>query len=79
MSDSVDTKRLLTIVERTERLMEEQQGLATDIKDIMAEAKSAGLDPKYIKRAIRERAEDGEKRRLGEAEYQLYRDALGIE
>lgn len=79
MSEVIETKRLLTIVERTERLMEEQKGLAESIKDIMTEAKSSGLEPKYIKRAIRERSEDSEKRRMGESEYQMYREALGID
>ncbi len=35
--------RLRSIVERVERLEEERRGLADNIKDIFAEAKSAGF------------------------------------
>ena len=35
--------RLRSIVERIERLEEERKGLADNIKDIFAEAKSAGF------------------------------------
>jgi uncharacterized protein (UPF0335 family) len=40
----VAADRLRSLVERIERLDEERKALASDIKDIYAEAKSAGLD-----------------------------------
>ncbi|CAI3953817.1 UPF0335 family (PDB:6CFY) [Commensalibacter communis] len=42
--------RLRSIVERIERLEEELKGLTNDIKDIYAEAKSAGFDVPVIRR-----------------------------
>ena len=39
----VAADRLRSIVERIERLEEERKALASDIKDIYAEAKSAGF------------------------------------
>lgn len=50
--------RLRSIVERVERLEEEKRLLANDIKDIYAEAKSAGFLPKVIRALIRERAQE---------------------
>ena len=41
--------RLRKIVERIERLEEERKGLASDIRDIYAEAKSAGFDVPVIR------------------------------
>ena len=38
--------RLRSLVERIERLEEEKKALAGDIRDIYAEAKSAGLIPR---------------------------------
>jgi hypothetical protein len=39
----IAAERLRSIVERIERLEEERKALASDIKDIFAEAKSAGF------------------------------------
>ena len=40
--------RLRSIIERVERLEEERKALASDIKDIFAEAKSAGFDNQQL-------------------------------
>ena len=70
-------QRLLSIVERFERLASEIADLRTDQKEIMSEAKSAGYDPKIIRALIRERAEDEDKRAEREALLETYRAALG--
>ncbi|OYV70070.1 MAG: hypothetical protein B7Z67_06515 [Acidiphilium sp. 21-60-14] len=41
---NIAADRLKSIVERIERLEEERKALGSDIKDIYAEAKSAGFD-----------------------------------
>ena len=46
------------IIERVERLEEERKALAGDIKDIFAEAKSAGFDVKVIRQIIRIRKQE---------------------
>lgn len=38
--------RLRSLIERIERLEEEQKALSSDIRDVFAEAKSAGFDVK---------------------------------
>lgn len=71
-------QRLLSIVERIENLEEERRGIGKDIKDIYAEAKSAGYDVKVLRAMIRERAEDAAKRAERLALMDVYRAALGM-
>ena len=78
-SDGVVGKRILSIIERVERLQEEQQGLAGDIKDIFAEAKATGLDTKIIRRIIRERKMELQKRREEQMLLDTYKAAIGME
>ena len=69
--------RLRSIVERIERLSEEKDALATDIKDIYAEAKSAGYDIKVLRQLIRERRQDAAEIEERETLLEVYRRALG--
>ena len=48
--------QLRQYIERVERLEEEKKALMSDIKDIFAEAKSSGFDPKTMRQVIRIRA-----------------------
>jgi uncharacterized protein (UPF0335 family) len=70
--------RLRSFIDRIERLMEEKQGLADDIKEVFAEAKGTGFDTKVIRKLIairkRERADVIEEQALLE----LYAQALGM-
>ncbi|AYN87309.1 MULTISPECIES: DUF2312 domain-containing protein [Commensalibacter] len=70
--------RLRTIVERIERLEEERKGLANDIKDIYAEAKSAGFDVPVIRRIIRARKQEPAEVEEQETLFDVYRRALGM-
>jgi uncharacterized protein (UPF0335 family) len=70
-------KRLLSIIERIERLEEERKALQADIKDIYTEAKSAGYDVPTIRLLIKRRAEDAAKREEREALLETYLAALG--
>ncbi len=77
MSD-IDRRKLSTVVERVERLVEEKKGVEESIKEVLAEAKASGLEPKHIRRLVRERAQDPEKARMEEAEYEAYRAAMDM-
>lgn len=57
-SGGVAADRLRSIVDRIERLDEERKALGADIKDIYAEAKSAGFDVKALRAMIRRRKQD---------------------
>ena len=70
-------KRLLSIIERIERLEEEKKALASDVKDIFTEAKSAGFNVPTIRAIIKHRAEDAAKRAEREALLETYLAALG--
>ena len=47
MTQNFDPAQLLSIVQRVEKLNEDQAAIAADLKEVLAEAKSAGYDPKY--------------------------------
>lgn len=70
--------RLRSIVERIERLQEERSALASDIKDIYAEAKSAGFDVTVLRQVIRLRQREPAEVEEQETLLDLYRRALGM-
>jgi uncharacterized protein (UPF0335 family) len=70
--------RLRSIIERIERLEEERKALGDDIKDIYAEAKSAGFDVKVIRQVIRIRKQEPADVEEMETLLELYRRALGM-
>lgn len=55
--------RLRSLIERIERLEEEKAAIASDIRDIFAEAKSAGFDVKIMKTVIKLRKMNAADRR----------------
>ena len=75
--NSVSSDRLLSIIERIERLNEEKKDIQDAIKDIMAEAKGAGFNPKVIREVIKMRPEDRDDREEREAIRDAYLKALG--
>jgi uncharacterized protein (UPF0335 family) len=74
----VAADRLRSIVERIERLEEERKALASDIKDIYSEAKSAGFDVKVLRQLIRIRKQETADVEEQETLLDLYRRALGM-
>ena len=70
--------RLRSLVERIERLEEERKALANDIKDIYAEAKSAGFDVKVLRQIIRLRKQEPAEIEEQETLLDLYKRALGM-
>ncbi len=70
--------RLRSLVDRIERLEEERKGLASDIKDIYAEANSAGFDVKVLRQLIRIRKQEPKDVEEQESLLDLYRRALGM-
>jgi uncharacterized protein (UPF0335 family) len=70
--------QLKAIVERIERLEEEKQALASDIRDVYAEAKANGFDTKTLRQVIRMRKLEANERQEQEALLDLYLNALGM-
>src|SRR5258707_1982734 len=71
-------EQLKSIIERIERLEEEKQALADDIKEVYAEAKANGFDTKTLRTVIRIRKQDTSERQEQEALLDLYLQALGM-
>ena len=63
MSPVLPVKRLLSFFDRIERLEEEKAALAEDIKEVYAEAKAAGFEVKIMRRIMKLRKMEVEKRR----------------
>lgn len=72
----IDNKRLTSLIERIERLEEEKAGIASDIRDIYAEAKSAGFDTKAMRACIKLRKMNAADRDEQEFLIDTYRKAL---
>ncbi len=69
--------RLRTIVERVERVEEEQAAMAADKKEIYAEAKGEGFDVNIIRKVVSYRKKDPTKRDEEEAMFDLYLTTIG--
>ena len=72
-------KRLLSFFDRIERLEEEKSALGEDIKEVYAEAKSAGFEVKIMRRIMKLRKMEIEKRREEDELLELYMSAIGME
>lgn len=71
-------KQLKGFVERVERLNEEKQSLADDIKAVMEELKASGFHIKTFRKVIALRRQDVKKREEEENLLDLYMHALGM-
>lgn len=80
MSDvgGIAVDRLRSLIERIERLEEEKAGIAGDIRDIFAEAKSAGFDIKTMRTVIKLRKKNASERDEEEYLLETYRRALDL-
>ncbi len=77
-TDSVAQDQLRAFIERIERMEEEKQAIADDIKEIYAEAKGNGFDTKVLRQIVRIRKQDHAERLEQEALLELYMAALGM-
>lgn len=77
VGDAVEGDQLKSIVERIERLAEEKATIADDIKEVYAEAKGNGYDPKIIRKVVALRRRDLHERKEEEALIDLYLQAVG--
>jgi uncharacterized protein (UPF0335 family) len=75
---SVAADELRLLIERVERLEEEKKGITDDVKDVFAEAKGRGYDPKAIRRILAVRKMKKEEYQEEEAIVEIYMQALGM-
>jgi uncharacterized protein (UPF0335 family) len=78
-AQTVAAGQLRAFIERVERLEEEKQTIADDIKEVFAEAKGTGFDVKAMREIIRLRRKDQNERQEEESILDLYKAALGME
>jgi uncharacterized protein (UPF0335 family) len=76
---SVAADQLRLFIERIERLEEEKKGIGDDIKDVYAEAKANGYDPKIMRMCVRLRKMETHTRQEQAAVLETYADALGLQ
>ena len=70
--------RLRSLIERIERLEEEKKALSGDIRDVFAEAKSAGFDVKIMRAILKLRTMHAADRDEQEFLLDTYRKALDL-
>lgn len=71
-------ERLLSFVQRYENLEDEKQAIMSDQKELKAELKSAGYEPKIFMQLIRIRKMEPDQRAEQEALLETYLSAIGM-
>jgi uncharacterized protein (UPF0335 family) len=71
--------RLRLLIERIERLEEEKQGIADDVKDVYLQAKAVGYDPKIMREIVKLRKMKPDDRAEREMILDTYKKALGLD
>lgn len=74
----VDSRRLISFIERIERLEEEKKELQSDIRDVFAQAKSEGWSVKAIREVLKLRKLDSADRDEQDYLVNEYRKMAGI-
>lgn len=74
----IAAEQLRSYIERIERIHEERDGLAADVRDIFAEAKGTGFDTRIMREILRLRRMEKEDRQEHDELLDLYRQALGM-
>lgn len=75
----VAAAQLRSFMERIERLSEEKKALADDIREVFAEARGNGFDPKIMRIILKRRAADREALLEQDALVHTYSTALGMD
>lgn len=74
----ISGNRLKSFIERVERLEEEKKAISEDVRDVYAEAKGTGFDPKIMRKIVSLRKTNLEKRREEQELLDLYMSAIGM-
>lgn len=71
-------ERLKSFIERIERLTEEKGGIQADIRDVYAEAKATGYEPKIMRKIVKMRKMTKDALMEEENLTDLYATAVGL-
>ena len=78
ITGQVGADQLRQYIERIERLEEEKRNMMADIRDVYAEAKATGFEPKIMRQIVKMRALDRDILAEQDILIATYRDALGL-
>ena len=79
MLNTTDARlQLKNLIERIETLEEEKGKLGEHVRDVFAEAKSMGFDPKVMRQVLKLRRMDQQEAAEQEELLDVYRHALGM-
>jgi uncharacterized protein (UPF0335 family) len=77
-TDGIQPEQLTSFIDRIERLEEEMANIRSDIREIYAEAKGFGYDPKIMRAVLRlKKLDEADRYELDEMT-ERYRTALNI-
>ncbi len=77
-TDGIRADELSSFIDRIERLEEEMANIRSDIREIYAEAKATGYDPKIMRVVLRlKKLDEADRTELDEVT-ELYRTALNV-
>ncbi|MDI6026741.1 DUF2312 domain-containing protein [Corticibacterium sp. UT-5YL-CI-8] len=77
-SQTVSAGQLRAYIERIENREEAKKEVSDEIKDIYAELKGAGYEPKAIRTIVALRKKDANERAEEETILELYKSAIGM-
>ncbi|MGN7613126.1 DUF2312 domain-containing protein [Magnetococcales bacterium HHB-1] len=76
--EGISGEHLSQFIERIERLEEEKSEIASHVREVYAEAKSSGFDPKVMRQIVRLRKMDPHQLEEEETLVMIYKQALGM-
>ncbi len=76
---SLSAGQLKAFIQRIEKMEEDKVALMADIREIYAEAKGSGFDPKIMRQVIRLRKMEDQERVEQRELLELYQSVLGME
>lgn len=79
MAESIAADELRLLIERIERLKEEQKAMGEDVRDVFSEAKARGYCAKTMRRIIALRKMESHERQEAEAMLDTYAAAVGLQ
>ena len=71
-------EKLMSLIQRIERLEEDRANIGADIREIYREAKGIGFEPKIIRQLVKMRKMEASDRQEEEALIESYMAAIGI-
>lgn len=77
-SGNIENSKLRAYIERIEKLEEEKANIASDVRDVYAEAKSNGFDNKTMRKVLKLRKQNHNDRLEEQYTLDLYLRALNM-